>query len=125
MLLPVGSPCALPRRLLVLFVMAAALGLAGYAGPQPLRLQYVERAEAQAQVGNQLTQQLTQLNLAHIRNGHPPYFLRLARITPNERGRAALQHLNTREDTILCMAATAHLAALPSQVCSPFSHQPS
>lgn len=73
----VRSSCAGPRRWLALFAVAAALGLVGCAGPQSLRSQYVEYAEAQAQVGNQQTL----LNLARIRNGHPPYFLQLGPIT--------------------------------------------
>ncbi|MFM2051973.1 MAG: hypothetical protein RL456_10 [Pseudomonadota bacterium] len=67
---------ALPRRLLVLSVTAAALVLAGCAGPTALRTRYVEYADAQAQVGNQQTL----LNLARIRNGHPPYFLQMGPI---------------------------------------------
>lgn len=68
---------ALPRRLLALSVTAAALVLAGCAGPRSLRSQYIDYADAQAQVGNQQTL----LNLARIRNGHPPYFLQMGPIT--------------------------------------------
>lgn len=65
------------RRLLPLSAVAAALVLSGCAGPQALRTGYIEYAQAQAQVGNQQTL----LNLARIRNGHPPYFLQLGPIT--------------------------------------------
>ena len=68
---------ALPRRLLVLSLVTSALVLAGCAGPRSLRSQYIEYADAQAQVGNQQTL----LNLARIRNGHPPYFLQMGPIT--------------------------------------------
>jgi hypothetical protein len=52
-------------------------GLVGCSGVSTLRSNYVEYAEAQAQVGNQQTL----LNLARIRNGHPPYFLQLGPFT--------------------------------------------
>lgn len=68
---------ALSRPVLALSVAAAALVLAGCAGPRSLRTQYIEYADAQAQVGNQQTL----LNLARIRNGHPPYFLQMGPIT--------------------------------------------
>lgn len=73
---PVRLSRALPRRLLVLSATAAAVVLAGCAGPSALRTRYVEYADAQAQVGNQQTL----LNLARIQNGHPPYFLQMGPI---------------------------------------------
>lgn len=65
------------RRLLPLSVVAAALVLAGCSGPGALRSGYIDYSNAQAQVGNQQTL----LNLARIRNGHPPYFLQMGPIT--------------------------------------------
>lgn len=65
------------RRLLPLSIATATLLLAGCSGPGALRSGYVEYAHAQAQVGNQQTL----LNLARIRNGHPPYFLQMGNIT--------------------------------------------
>lgn len=71
------SPRARLRRLLPLSVVATAVVLAGCSGPGALRSGYIEYAHAQAQVGNQQTL----LNLARIRNGHPPYFLQMGPIT--------------------------------------------
>ncbi|NYG35460.1 hypothetical protein HZU83_10965 [Sphaerotilus montanus] len=65
------------RRLLPLSVATATLLLAGCSGPAALRSGYVDYSHAQAQVGNQQTL----LNLARIRNGHPPYFLQMGAIT--------------------------------------------
>jgi len=65
------------RRLLPLSVVAAAVVLAGCSGPSALRSGYLDYSNAQAQVGNQQTL----LNLARIRNGHPPYFLQMGAIT--------------------------------------------
>lgn len=65
------------RRLLPLSVVAAAVVLAGCSGPGALRSGYLDYSNAQAQVGNQQTL----LNLARIRNGHPPYFLQMGAIT--------------------------------------------
>lgn len=65
------------RRTLALSIGLAAFALAGCSGPAALRSGYVEYAHAQAQVGNQQTL----LNLARIRNGHPPYFLQMGNIT--------------------------------------------
>ena len=55
----------------------ALFGLVGCSGVSTLRSNYVEYAEVQAQAGNQQTL----LNLARIRNGHPPYFLQLGPFT--------------------------------------------
>jgi len=65
------------RRMLPLSIAAATLLLAGCSGPGALRSGYVDYSHAQAQVGNQQTL----LNLARIRNGHPPYFLQMGAIT--------------------------------------------
>lgn len=65
------------RRVLPLSVLAAAVVLAGCSGPGALRSGYIDYSNAQAQVGNQQTL----LNLARIRNGHPPYFLQMGNIT--------------------------------------------
>ncbi len=71
------SPPARLRRALALSIGLTAFALAGCSGPGALRSGYIEYAHAQAQVGNQQTL----LNLARIRNGHPPYFLQLGPIT--------------------------------------------
>ena len=71
------SPRARLRRLLPLSVLAATVVLAGCSGPGALRSGYIDYSNAQAQVGNQQTL----LNLARIRNGHPPYFLQMGNIT--------------------------------------------
>ena len=65
------------RGLLPLSVLSAAVVLAGCSGPGALRSGYLDYSNAQAQVGNQQTL----LNLARIRNGHPPYFLQMGAIT--------------------------------------------
>jgi hypothetical protein len=71
-----GSP-ARRRRRLALLIGTATLALAGCSGPGALRSHYAEYSQAQAQAGNQQTL----LNLARIRNGHPPYFLQLGPFT--------------------------------------------
>jgi hypothetical protein len=65
------------RRCLPLAAVAVAAVLAGCSGPGALRSGYLDYSNAQAQVGNQQTL----LNLARIRNGHPPYFLQMGPIT--------------------------------------------
>lgn len=77
MTVPHSSPAARLRRLTILGLAAATLALAGCSGPGALRTGYIDYANAQAQVGNQQTL----LNLARIRNGHPPYFLQMGAIS--------------------------------------------
>ena len=67
------------RRLFAVSLGLSALLLAGCAGPSAMRSSYIEYSHAQAQVNNQQTL----LNLARVRNGHPPYFLQLGTMTAN------------------------------------------
>ena len=67
------------RRLVAVSLGLSALLLTGCAGPSALRSSYIEYSHAQAQVNNQQTL----LNLARVRNGHPPYFLQLGTMTAN------------------------------------------
>lgn len=74
---PISARAPRPRRPALLALAAATLALAGCSGPGALRTGYTEYAHAQAHVGNQQTL----LNLARIRNGHPPYFLQMGPIS--------------------------------------------
>ncbi len=70
---------ALPARLALTALTAVLVGstLNGCAGPRALRSAYVDYAESFATASNQ---QLL-LNLARLRNGHPPSFLQMGAVT--------------------------------------------
>ena len=83
------------RRLVAISLSLSALLLVGCAGPSALRSSYIEYAHAQAQVNNQQTL----LNLARVRNGHPPYFLQLGTMTANFSFTRGINGGYTRIDT--------------------------